>query len=70
MGVRFEEATNAVGERLGQDAAYVIESARAHTELGWEADISLEDGLAEVIESVEKNWDEISRLPLEYEHKP
>jgi dTDP-glucose 4,6-dehydratase len=70
MGVTFEDVTDAVDERLGQDEAYVIDSARARAELGWAADISLEDGLAEVIESVETNWDEISQLPLEYEHKP
>jgi dTDP-glucose 4,6-dehydratase len=70
MSVNFEEVTKAVNERLGQDAAYVIDSERARVELGWRADTALKDGLAEVIDSMEANWDEIRRLPLEYEHKP
>src|SRR5437016_6799516 len=48
MGRRFEEAARAVGERPGQDAAYVIDSTKARTELGWKPTISLDEGLAEV----------------------
>jgi dTDP-glucose 4,6-dehydratase len=69
MGKRFEEATKVVGERPGQDAAYVIDSTRARTELGWTPQIKMEDGLSEVIEWVEQNGDEIRRQPLEYQHK-
>jgi dTDP-glucose 4,6-dehydratase len=59
-----------VEERPGQDAAYVIDSSRARTELGWSPQISLEDGLAEVVAWVEQYWDEIIKQPLEYQHKP
>ena len=70
MGRDFEEATTVVRERPGQDAAYVIDSSRARTELGWWPATDLDRGLSEVVEWVEDNWTEISRLPLEYEHKP
>jgi len=70
MGRDFEASTVAVGERLGQDAAYVIDSSRAREELGWSPKISLEDGLAGVIAWIEENWEQIQREPLEYVHKP
>lgn len=69
MGVAFEKATKTVGERLGQDAAYVIDSTRARKELGWSPKISLEKGLSEVIAWIEDNWEQIRKEPLEYAHK-
>jgi dTDP-glucose 4,6-dehydratase len=70
MGQRFEDATTVVGERPGQDAAYIIDSSRACTELGWSPQINLEEGLLEVITWIEQNWDEIQHQPLAYQHKP
>lgn len=70
MGHDFEDSTVAVGERLGQDAAYVIDSSRAREELGWYPKITLEEGLAEVIDWVEDYWEQIQREPHEYLHKP
>lgn len=69
MGKRFEEATTTVEERLGQDAAYVIDSSRARQELGWLPCISLEEGLDEIATWIERYWDEIRLQPLEYEHR-
>ncbi len=69
MNVRFDRATQTVGERLGQDAAYVIDSGSARRELDWTPQVSLNEGLAEVIQWVEQYWDEIKQLPLEYQHK-
>lgn len=70
LGRSFEDWTTAVDQRPGQDAAYVIDSSRARRELGWAPVIDLDEGLAEVVAWVEKNWDEIVRLPLEYQHRP
>lgn len=69
-GADFATATRAVGERLGQDAAYVIDSSRIRRELRWSPRISLEEGLADVHEWVGANWDEILEQPLDYVHKP
>lgn len=66
----FAASTTAVGERLGQDAAYVIDSTRARTELGWKPAIGIEEGLAGVVRWVEENWEEIRREPHEYVHQP
>ena len=70
MGRKFADATTVVEERPGQDAAYVIDSTRARTELGWSPQIGLREGLTEVTRWVEENWVEIARQSLEYQHKP
>jgi dTDP-glucose 4,6-dehydratase len=65
----FDQAVTMVGERPGQDAAYVIDSSKARREFGWAPIISLKDGLSDVIDWVEKYWATISHEPLEYRHK-
>jgi dTDP-glucose 4,6-dehydratase len=70
LNVDFNAATKTVGERPGQDAAYVIDSSLARRELGWRPEISLQEGLAEVIDWVRANLDTIRNLSLNYEHRP
>lgn len=65
----FDEATRMVAERPGQDAAYVIDSTRARTELGWAPQVALADGLGEVVDWVEAYWEQIRYQPLEYQHR-
>lgn len=69
LNYRFEDCTKIVDERPGQDAAYVINSNRARTTLGWKPKIDLQPGLAEVVNWVETYWNEIQKQPLTYEHK-
>lgn len=69
LGTRFEVCTQAVEERLGQDAAYVINSEKARRELGWAPKVSLDAGLDEVVKWVDRFWDEILAQPLEYVHQ-
>lgn len=69
MGRDLAEATAAVEERPGQDAAYVIDSTRARTELGWRPQVSIDEGLTGVVRWVDENWDEIRRESLEYVHR-
>lgn len=70
MKVDFNNATKIVNERLGQDAAYVIDSSLARKEFNWLPRISFEEGISEVIGWVEDNWEQIQMEPLEYIHKP
>jgi dTDP-glucose 4,6-dehydratase len=70
MGADFAKATRTVGERLGQDAAYVIDSSKAQEEFGWRPDISFDAGISAVVNWVEDNWQQIKGESLEYVHKP
>ena len=69
MGQSFEDNTAVVGERLGQDARYVLDCTKARDELGWEARVNFCAGVREVIDWVEANWDQVRREALEYQHK-
>jgi len=66
----FQDATVIVNERPGQDAAYVIDSSLARTELNWSPEINLQEGLLEVIDWVEAYWEDIQTEPLDYIHRP
>lgn len=69
MGEPFDERTRIVDERPGQDAAYVIDSSKARRELGWSPRVGLDEGLREVIEWVDGNWQEIEGASWGYEHR-
>ncbi len=69
MEVDFDSATRMVGERLGQDAAYIIDSTKARQELGWEPVISIEQGISDVIGWVEAYWKDLKKEPHHYQHK-
>jgi dTDP-glucose 4,6-dehydratase len=68
LGKRFEDATRTVDERPGQDAAYVIDSTKIRTELGWKQEVSLDEGLGEVVQWANDYWSEIQSATLEYRH--
>jgi dTDP-glucose 4,6-dehydratase len=70
MGVRFEDAVEIVGDRPGKDSAYLLDSAKARAQLGWEATTTLEAGLEETIAWVQANRQELLAQPLDYVHRP
>jgi dTDP-glucose 4,6-dehydratase len=70
LGARFEDSVEIVGERLGKDAAYMLDSAKLRTTLGWRDTVSLDAGLDECIAWVKENLDELERQPFDYIHKP
>jgi len=69
LNADFDASTKIVQERLGQDAAYVIDSSKAGREFGWKPEISLDRGLEDVGKWIHEYWDDIHRQPLEYIHK-
>lgn len=69
MGKDFKKVTRNVAERLGQDAIYAIDSTKARKTLGWKPKITLADGIDNVTDWINYNWQEIKKLPLEYIHK-
>jgi dTDP-glucose 4,6-dehydratase len=69
MGRSFEESTQMVAERPGQDAAYVIDSTKLRALTGWTPQIPLTQGLQEVIDWVDAEWDSLGTASLDYQHK-
>ena len=70
MNVSFDDHVEIVDERLGKDAAYLLDSTKAKEKLGWEDRISLEQGIEETIGWVRDNLDILKKLPFDYIHKP
>jgi dTDP-glucose 4,6-dehydratase len=68
MGRRFEDCVEMGEDRIGQDKAYIIDSTRARQELDWRPRIAFRDGVCETIEWIERDWDAIRTLPLDYQH--
>jgi len=69
LNAPFHQATKVVGERLGQDKAYLIDSTKARAFLGWKPRISFQEGLRETGLWIEKNYAAIAQHPLNYVHK-
>lgn len=70
MKVSFEDNVEDVGERMGKDAAYLLDSTKAREVLGWEDKVSLEQGIEETIAWVKDNLEELKMQPFDYIHKP
>ena len=69
LGVIFEEHVEVVGERIGKDAAYHLDSTKVRTLLGWQDHTSLDQGLDECIAWVKSNFDALKAEPYDYLHK-
>jgi dTDP-glucose 4,6-dehydratase len=69
MGARSSDAVEVVGERLGKDAFYQLDSTKLRSELGWTDRTSLEDGVEETIAWVDRFLPELRNLPFDYQHK-
>ena len=69
LRVSFDKHVEVVGERLGKDSAYHLDSAKLRTELNWRDRISLEAGLDECICWVQDNFDALKAEPYDYIHK-
>jgi len=69
LDVRFEDHVEVVGERLGKDSAYHLESSKVRIELGWQDQISFDQGLGECIAWVRSNFDALKASDFDYIHK-
>ena len=70
LGVRLDDHAELVGERMGKDAAYQLDSAKLRKELGWQERISLDQGLDQCIEWAKANLETLQNQPFDYIHKP
>ena len=70
LGARFEDSVEVVGERLGKDAAYMLDSTKLREHLGWRDTIALDRGLDDCIAWVKSNIDALGNERFDYQHKP
>ncbi|MEI8245085.1 MAG: GDP-mannose 4,6-dehydratase [Lentisphaerota bacterium] len=70
MEVGFDDVVELAGERPGKDSAYRLDSSKIRNDLGWQDNITLQNGIAEVVVWMEKYWDQLKVLKPEYIHKP
>ncbi|MBR9884467.1 MAG: NAD-dependent epimerase/dehydratase family protein [Oceanospirillales bacterium] len=68
--IPFASAVEITEDRPGKDLRYLMSDRKAREELGWSDQISLDQGLKNTLDWVNNYWDELIRLPLDYQHKP
>jgi dTDP-glucose 4,6-dehydratase len=66
LGVDFCDLCEVTGERMGEDAQYWIDSSAIRRDLGWEPDITLEEGIAEMVQWGRTHLDALRTAPTEY----
>jgi dTDP-glucose 4,6-dehydratase len=69
LGVRFDDHVEVVGDRLGKDAAYLLDSAKLRDKLGWRDRVSLDQGLDACIAWARENLEALRQQPFDYVHK-
>jgi len=70
LGKRFDDCVDIGPERPGKDSAYMLDSFKLRTELGWRDTISLGEGIDDVIAWARRFAADLPQLPSRYEHKP
>lgn len=69
LEVDFDEHVEVVGERLGKDSAYHLDSKKVRSELGWADQVTLDQGLDHCIAWVKNHLDVLRFEPSSYQHK-
>jgi dTDP-glucose 4,6-dehydratase len=70
LGKKFEHCVELGPERPGKDAAYMLDSFKLRSELGWRDRISLDEGVNDVIAWAMRFEKVLPMLPSTYVHKP
>ena len=70
LGAPFEECVEIGPERPGKDTAYMLDSVKLRTELGWRDRIGLREGIEDVVSWAKRFEAELPSLPTQYVHKP
>jgi dTDP-glucose 4,6-dehydratase len=67
-GVFFNRNVVNVNDRSGKDKTYLLDCSRTFSELDWQAEIALEQGIEETIKWVNQNIDVLRKEKFEYVH--
>jgi dTDP-glucose 4,6-dehydratase len=66
LDMPFEELCEVTGDRLGQDSRYWLDSSAIKRAVGWEPQISLDAGIAEMVAWGRKYRDQIRDVSPDY----
>ncbi|PIS00634.1 MAG: dTDP-glucose 4,6-dehydratase [Chlamydiae bacterium CG10_big_fil_rev_8_21_14_0_10_35_9] len=66
MNIPFEDLCEVTDDRLGQDSRYWLDSTAIKNDLGWEPQITLRDGITEMVNWGKEYIDQLADWPLEY----
>lgn len=66
LQMKFEDICEITGDRLGQDSRYWLDSSTIKRAVSWEPQISLEEGLAEMVAWGRKYLDQLKDWPMDY----
>jgi dTDP-glucose 4,6-dehydratase len=69
MKLEHQDLVQTTEDRLGKDLKYLMNDSKAQTELGWQQQIALTDGITQTIDWVKNNLIQILKSPLNYQHK-
>ena len=69
LRIDFHDHTKNVGDRVGKDASYKLDSNKIRKELSWKEEISLDQGIDDTINWVEKNFKKLGNEEKSYIHK-
>ncbi len=69
MNARYEKVVMVTDDRIGKDKSYDMTCATTQKILGWENQISLNEGLSKCISWLTENYSDIKDLPRDYIHK-
>lgn len=70
LGAKFSDVVEVTEDRPGKDAAYLLDSKKAQSTLGWSAAISLEQGLQETVQWMDEHLNQLQQQPFDYVHQP
>lgn len=66
LGMPFEQLCEMTEDRLGQDSRYWLDSSAIKKDVGWEPQISWEEGLDEMVHWGRKYIDQLRDWPMDY----
>lgn len=66
----FDDLVEISEDRLGKDQAYLLDSEKLRKELGWGDRISLDEGLEDTLQWIDKNIGQLKNHPQDYVHRP
>lgn len=68
MNANFDEIVEVVAPRKGEDKAYTLNCSKLKN-LGWKAEIPIEETLKDIINWIKDNWNIIKNIKTDYEFK-